>query len=152
VSCSECPVIRGDFRAERFADLAGGTLAATRAGGRAFENRIDQSAPDSFVRHLVGWQIELPKAHRTFDVHAHRARINVRGRREHATVRRAVARMRVGVEHEIGHARCTAGVERLLKTRGVEPGANRVRADDGDGLALVARRGNEPLASPVAWI
>ena len=51
--------------------------------------------------------------------------------------------MRVGIEHEIGYAGRAAGVERLPETRGVESGANRVRADDGDGLALVARGGNE---------
>ena len=67
----------------------------------------------------------------------------MRGRREHATDRRAVARVCVGIEHEIGDAGRAAGVERLLETSRVEPGANCVRADDGDGLAVVARRGNE---------
>ena len=51
--------------------------------------------------------------------------------------------MRVGIEHEIGHPRRAAGIECLLNTGGVEPGTNRVRADNGDGLALVARRWNE---------
>src|SRR5439155_26632186 len=129
-----------------FADLSGlarRTLAAAWAGGRAFENRINQRATDGLVCHLVRRQIELKEAHRAFDVHADRAGINVRGRREHATDRRAVARVCVGIEHEIGHPRRAAGVERLLETLGVEPGTNRVRADNGDGLALVARRGNE---------
>ena len=51
--------------------------------------------------------------------------------------------MRVRIEHEIGHAWRSASIEGLLKTRRIKAGANRVRADDGDGLALVARRGNE---------
>ena len=94
-------------------------------------------------------KIELQEAHRTFDVHADRAGINVRGRREHATDRRTVARARVGIEHKISHA---WRVERLLKTRAVEPGANRVRADDGDGLVLVAGRGNEARGGDLSWI
>jgi hypothetical protein len=138
--------VRGHLHAERLADLsslAGRTLAAPWAGRRALENCINECAADGFVRHLVRRQVELQEAHRAFDVHADRAGINVRARREHGTDRRAVARVRVGIEHEIGNAGRTAGIERLLETRGVEPGANRVRADDGDGLALVTRRGNK---------
>ena len=40
--------------------------------------------------------------------------------------------------------------------RGVKPGRNRVRADDGDGPAHVARRGNETRGLPrgvdLGWI
>jgi len=143
------------LRAARFADLAGlarRTLAAARALGRAFENRINQRAAHGSVRHLINGQVEFQKAHRAFDVHADRVGINVRGRREHATDRRAVAGVRVGIEHEIGHARRAAGVERLLETRGVEPGANRVRADYGDGLALIARRGNRTRGADLVWV
>ncbi|HEY6184536.1 MAG TPA: hypothetical protein VIW67_19990, partial [Terriglobales bacterium] len=71
------------------------------------------------------------------------AGINVRGRCENTTDRRTVASVRVRIEHEIGHAGCAAGVERLLQARGVKPGANRVRPDDGDGLSFVTRRGDE---------
>src|SRR2546422_4258792 len=39
---------------------------------------------------------------RAFDVYADRAGIHVRGRREHAADWRAVARVRVRIEHEIG--------------------------------------------------
>src|SRR5207247_5490098 len=118
------------------AGLAGRTLAAARPGGRAFKYRINERATDCFVRNLVRRQVELQETHRAFDVHADRTGINVRGRREHATDRLAVARVRAGIEHEVGHARRAAGIERLLETRGVEPGANGVRAADGDGLAL----------------
>ncbi len=138
--------VRGNLHPERFSNLASlsrGTLAATRAGGCPFENRINERATDGFVRNLVRGQVELQEAHRTLDVHADRAGINVRRRRENATNWRTVASVRVWIEHEIGHAGRATGVERLLKTRGVEPGANGVRADDGDGLALIARRGNE---------
>lgn len=46
-------------------------------------------------------------------------------------------------EHEIGYAGCAARVERLLKARRVKASANRVRTNDSDGLALVARRRDE---------
>lgn len=51
--------------------------------------------------------------------------------------------MRVRIGHKVSDARRTAGVARLLKARRIKAGANRVRADDGDGLALVARRGDK---------
>ena len=51
--------------------------------------------------------------------------------------------MGVGIEHEVGYAGRATCIERLLKSRRVKADANRVRADDGDGLALIARRGNE---------
>src|SRR5690242_7908636 len=78
---------RDDFYAERFTDFAGfarGTLATPRAGGRAFENGVDELAADGFVHDLIRGQIELQKTHRAFDVHADGAGINVRWRREHA--------------------------------------------------------------------
>ena len=67
----------------------------------------------------------------------------MRGRREHTTDRRSVARVGVGIKDEVGHPGCAAGVERLLETGGVEPGANRVGADDGDRLAFVTGRWDE---------
>ena len=85
-------------------------------GGRAFENRIDERATERLVRHLVCREVELQEAHRAFDVNAERAGIDVRWRREHASDRRAVAGMLVGIEHEVGHAGCAAGVERPLET------------------------------------
>ena len=85
----------------------------------------------------------MQEAHRAFDVHADRAGIDVRRRCENATDRRAIASVRVRIEHEIGHVGSTASIECLLKARRIKAGANRVRADDGDGLALVARRGDE---------
>ena len=51
--------------------------------------------------------------------------------------------MGAGIEHEIGYDGRAACIERLLKARRIKAGANRVRSDDSDGLALVARRGNE---------
>src|SRR6185295_7756361 len=119
--------VRRNLHAERFADLAGlarRTLTATWASGCAFKNRINARAADGFVRYLIGRQVELQKAHRAFDVHADRAGIDVRWRRENATDRRAVASVRIRIEHEIGHARRTASVERLLKTRRIEASAN----------------------------
>ena len=64
----------------------------------------------------------------------------MRRRREHATDRRTVTGMRVRVEHKIRHAGCATGIERLLETRRIETSANGIRADDGDGPALVVRR------------
>src|SRR5213083_2078848 len=55
-----CAVCR-DLDPELFADLAGfacRALAAARASGRAFENRINERATDGFVRHLVRRQVE----------------------------------------------------------------------------------------------
>src|SRR5882762_4541221 len=63
--------------------------------------------------------------------------------REHTTDWRAIACVGVGIEHEIGYAGRATHMERLVKTGRVKAGANRVRADDGDRLALIARRGNE---------
>ena len=86
-------------------------------------------------------QVELQQAHRAFDVHADRAGINVRRRNQHATDRRAVAAVGVGIEHEIGHAGRGAGVDRLLEAHVIERVANGVRADDGDRFAFGVRDG-----------
>ena len=68
--------------------------------------------------------------------------------KEQEFVDRSVARVGVGIKDKIGHPRCAAGVERLLETGGVEPGANRVGADDCDRLAfVVARQGNAPCST-----
>src|SRR5262249_26552794 len=45
--------------------------------------------------------------------------------------------MRVGIEHEIGHARREARVDRLLEAAGVEGRADGVGPDDGDRLAIL---------------
>jgi len=55
-------------------------------------------------------------------------------RRDHYTPDgRAVADVGVGIEHESRDARRGGGVDGLLNAAIVEAGANRGRADDGDG-------------------
>ena len=125
------------------AALLHGTLAAARAGGRALDDGVDERAADGFVHHGVCRQVELEQAHGALDVHAHGAGIHVRRRHEHAPNGRAVAGVRVRVEHEVGHARRAARVERLLQAARIEGIADGRRADDGDGLALVAARREE---------
>ncbi|MSU62148.1 MAG: hypothetical protein EXS31_07100 [Pedosphaera sp.] len=49
----------------------------------------------------------------------------------------------IELPQEVGHTRRASGIERLMETLGIDPGANRVRADDGHGLALADRRGDE---------
>ena len=79
---------------------------------------------------MVSGQIQLQKAHGAFDIHAYRAGINVRGRDQHATDRRSVTSMAIGIEHQISYPRRTAGIDGLLQTGGVKPGSNRFGADD----------------------
>lgn len=67
----------------------------------------------------------------------------MRRRNEHATHRRAVAGVSVGIEHQVGHARRAARVECLLDALRIERIANRGGANHRDRFALVARRGNE---------
>jgi len=126
------PQFLADF--SRFLD---GTLASASAGRRAFRNGIDQGAADRAVGHLIRRQIELEKAHRTLDVHAHRPRIHMSRRNQDTAHRRSVAGMGVRVEHEIGDPGGTAGIEGLLETTLIERGANRVGANHCDWLALV---------------
>ena len=95
-------------------------------------------AADGLIRDRVRRQIELQQAHRAFDIHADRAGINVRRRDQHAADRRAVAAVRVGIEHQIGDARRAPRIDRLLEAHFVERAADRFRADDGDGLCVAA--------------
>src|SRR5687768_7424746 len=77
-----CAVGR-DFDPKLFADfacLANRTLAATWTSRRPLEDGIDQCASQRLVRELIAKQVELQEAHRTLDVHADRAGIDVRGR------------------------------------------------------------------------
>jgi hypothetical protein len=119
------------------------TLALARTGGRARDDGVDQRAADLAVAHFLAGNVELQQAHAALDVHADGAGVDVRGRDQHAAHRRAVADVRVGVQDKIGDAGRTARVQRLLQAAGVEAVADRARADHGDGLALVVRRGQD---------
>ena len=125
------------------ARLARGTLPAPGPGGGAFADCFDEGAADGAFRHRVGGQIEGQQAHGALDVHPDRAGIDVGGRHHHAADGRAVARVGVRVEDEVRHARRAARVEGLFQAARVEALADGVRADDGDGLAVRAARGQE---------
>ena len=94
-------------------------------------------------------RIDLQQAHRALDVDADRARIDVRRRNQHAADRRAVAAVRIGIEHQVGHARREPRVDRLLQAEFVERAANRLGADHGDRLGALPPVGRIAVASPV---
>src|SRR5436190_19021492 len=90
------------------------TLPFTRARWRPFTNRIDQSATYRSLFDSLRRQIKLQQAHRALDIHTHWSRINVRWRYHHTTNRRPITAMRIRVQNQVTHARCTARIQRLL--------------------------------------
>jgi hypothetical protein len=139
--------VRGPFdhrlSAERLLDkprLRHVPLTLAGAGRRPFADGVDQRAACRPVGDLVGRQVELQQAHRTFDVDADRAGVDVRRRDEDAADRRTVAEVAVRVEDQVGDARREPRVDRLLEAGVIERVADGRRADEGDGLRLAARR------------
>ncbi len=112
-------------------------LTAARASRRALDDGVDEATADGFVDDFIGGDVHLEQRHGAFDVHADGSWINVRRRDHHAAHRRSVTAVRIGIEHEIGHARRGARVERLLNAGWVKAGTDRFRPDDGDGLPRV---------------
>jgi len=120
--------------ATRFFRLALPTTCSRRC---ALHNGFDQAAADGFIHDLLGRNVHLEQRHGALDVHADWPWINVCRRDHHAAHRRSVTAVRVGIEHEIGHARSRARVERLLDAGRIKPGPDRLRSDNGDGLSGV---------------
>ena len=67
----------------------------------------------------------------------------MRGRDQRASHRSPVAAMSIGVEHEIAHSRCAAGVERLFDALGIKRLADGRRTDNGDRFSFVSSDGKE---------
>ena len=135
------------FGAHLHAEIGGHTtglfrlaLTAARASRRAGHDGVDEPTTDGFVDDLFGGNVHLEQRHGALDVHADRPWINVRRRNHHAAHRRSVTAVCVGIEHEIGHARRGARVERLLNAGRVKASADCLRPDDGDGLSGVVTR------------
>ena len=91
----------------------------------------------------LGRNVHLEQRHGALDVHADRPWINVRRRDHHAAHRRSVTGVRIGIQHEIGHARSRARVQRLLDAGWIEARADRFRPDDGDGFTGVVAGGED---------
>jgi hypothetical protein len=75
------------------------TLAAAGAGGSALADGIDQSTTGLLVDDGACRQIGLQQAHRTLDINADRAGVDVCGRDHDAAHRSAVAAMCIRIEH-----------------------------------------------------
>ncbi len=112
-------------------------LPTACTGRRALNDGVDEATADGFVDDLIGGDVHLEQRHGALDVHADGSWINVRRRDHHAAHRRSVTAVRIGIEHEIGHARRGARVQRLLDAGRVKARANRLRPDDGDGFTGV---------------
>lgn len=126
--------------------------AAAGAGGRAFEDCIDEGAAGFLVAHGIFGQIELEEAHAALDVNADGAGIDVRRRDEDAADGRAVTGVGVGVEDDVGNTGSAVGVERLLDAEVIEGGADCFGADDGDGGECASSTGMMPVASVVGMM
>ncbi len=114
-------------------------VATARTSRRAVADGVDEGPTNRLVEHGVGRQIELQQAHRTLDVDADGAGVDVRGGDHHAAHGGAVAAVGVGIEDEIGHAGGEPRVDRLLQAHVVKRAADGLGADDGDRPGLAAR-------------
>ncbi len=151
---------RGALRRRHLADLCvympallHRALALAGTGGGARDDGIDQCAACAHIINRIRRHIQLQQTHRTFDIHPHRPRINMRRRNQHAPNRRTIPTMRIRVKHQIGHARSFARVERLRNTHRIKRIANRRGADDGDRrlIRLPRRQNGRGFAGGNEW-
>ena len=113
-----------------------GASTTASAGGSAVADCFDKLTTDALVSDFLVIDVELEERHRALDIDSDGAGVDVGGRGHHATNRRTVSEVSIGVENNLGDAGRGFAVLDLLDGGVAEGLADCFISDHRDRFAL----------------